>query len=272
MLTGLNEAFVIDGDTRAALIRQDKKCSSLIKPFVSGDDVRKYHVRPSNAWLILLPKGWTRAQMQQASPGETQAWAWLAARHPSLANWLQPFADKARKRTDQGDYWWELRACDYYDKFDLPKIIYPEIAMVSRFAFDESGVVTNKTAFIVPKADKYLLGVLNSKLAWLFFKRVCSVLGDADKRGRLTMQTIYVRQLPIRPINQKDKQERSNHDQLVALVEKMLALPKQLAAAKTPQDTTMLQRQIDATDKQIDQLVYALYGLTDEEIALIEKT
>ena len=50
----------------------------------------------------------------------------------------------------------------------------------------------------------------------------------------------------------------------------MLALHQQLAAAKTPQGTNLLQRQIDATDKQIDQLVYALYGLTDEEIALVE--
>ncbi len=53
---------------------------------------------------------------------------------------------------------------------------------------------------------------------------------------------------------------------------KMLALHQQLAAAKTPQDATPLQRQIDVTDKQIDQLVYALYGLTDEEIALVENT
>lgn len=47
---------------------------------------------------------------------------------------------------------------------------------------------------------------------------------------------------------------------------------KQLATAKTPQDTTLVQRQIAATDNQIDQLVYALYGLTDEEIALVENT
>ena len=111
VLTGLNEAFIIDGDTHAALIRQDKKCSPLIKPFVSGDDVRKYHIRPSEKWLILLPKGWTHKQMQQTSPSEAQAWAWFEARHPSLAQWLEPFTDKARKRTDQGDYWWELRAC-----------------------------------------------------------------------------------------------------------------------------------------------------------------
>ena len=52
----------------------------------------------------------------------------------------------------------------------------------------------------------------------------------------------------------------------------MLALHQQLATAKTPQDTTLLQRQIAATDRQIDLLVYALYGLSDEEIALVEGT
>ena len=72
--------------------------------------------------------------------------------------------------------------------------------------------------------------------------------------------------------NRGPARDRTAHDRIVALVEKMLALHKQLAAAKTPQDTTLLQRQIAATDKQIDQLVYALYGLTDEEIALVEKT
>jgi len=76
--------------------------------------------------------------------------------------------------------------------------------------------------------------------------------------------------IPIAEIDINKAQERVTHDKLVALVEKMLALHQQLAAAKTPQDTTLLQRQIAATDKQIDQLVYQLYGLTDEEIALVE--
>jgi cell division protein FtsL len=57
---------------------------------------------------------------------------------------------------------------------------------------------------------------------------------------------------------------------MVALVESMLSLNKQLAAANTGHEKTSLQRQIDATDRQIDQLVYELYGLTDEEIAIVE--
>jgi len=57
---------------------------------------------------------------------------------------------------------------------------------------------------------------------------------------------------------------------MVALVQSMLALHKQLAAAHTPNEKTMLQRQITATDQQIDRLVYALYGLTEEDVGIVE--
>ncbi|MBM3189623.1 MAG: hypothetical protein FJZ90_12975 [Chloroflexi bacterium] len=57
---------------------------------------------------------------------------------------------------------------------------------------------------------------------------------------------------------------------MVALVERMLALHKELAAARTPTHKTMLQRQIEATDQQIDALVYELYDLTEEEIKIVE--
>ena len=64
--------------------------------------------------------------------------------------------------------------------------------------------------------------------------------------------------------------EVARHDQMVALVERMLDLHKRLAAESVPHVKTVLQRQIDATDRQIDQLVYELYELTDEEIAVVE--
>lgn len=64
--------------------------------------------------------------------------------------------------------------------------------------------------------------------------------------------------------------DKSRHDQMVTLVERMLALHKQLAAAKTPQANTVLERQIEATDRQIDRLVYELYDLTEEEIKIVE--
>ncbi len=74
----------------------------------------------------------------------------------------------------------------------------------------------------------------------------------------------------IRPIDFTSPTDVARHDQMVALVERMLDLHTKLAAEQMPHVKTVLQRQIEATDRQIDLLVYELYGLTDEEIAIVE--
>jgi hypothetical protein len=79
-----------------------------------------------------------------------------------------------------------------------------------------------------------------------------------------------VQQLPIRTIDFTSPADVARHDQLVALVERMLALHEREAAVHTPHDKEVVQGQIDATDKEIDRLVYALYELTAEEIAIVE--
>ena len=76
--------------------------------------------------------------------------------------------------------------------------------------------------------------------------------------------------LHLRPINFPDPADLQRHDQMVALVERMLSLHQQLAEALTPTEKTLLQRQIESTDAQIDALVYELYGLTEEEIKVVE--
>jgi hypothetical protein len=77
-------------------------------------------------------------------------------------------------------------------------------------------------------------------------------------------------QLPIHPIDLSDPTDKARHDRMVELVERMLDLHRQLAEAKVPQVKTVLQRQIAATDRQIDRLVYELYGLTAAEIEIVE--
>ena len=84
------------------------------------------------------------------------------------------------------------------------------------------------------------------------------------------MNCQYIEQLPIRLINFSDSADVARHALMVALVESMLSLHRQAAAARLPQDKEMLQRQIEATDAQIDRLVYELYGLSEEEIKLVE--
>ena len=88
----------------------------------------------------------------------------------------------------------------------------------------------------------------------------------------LWFQEVFVKTLPIPTIDFSDPTDVALHDRMVSLVDQMLSLHKQLQEARTPHEQTGLQRQIEATDGQIDALVYELYGLTEEEIRLIDGT
>lgn len=267
--TGYDKAFVIDSPTRNRLISQDKNSLELIKPYIIGDDVRNYTINFRDRFVILIPKGWTNSQMGKNG----NAWKWLTKNYPAIAKYLEPHEEAAMKRSDKGDYWWELRACSYYEMFEKNKIVYPEIAREPRFAFDTDKYYQNKTTFLISSSDLYLLGVLNSKLAWAFLKRTCSVLGDADKGGRLLLQWIYVKQLPVYKINFDNPAEKSIHSEIVALVEKILALQKQRQAVR-PEDNLdharNLDRQIKDINSEIDKRVFKLYGLSEEEIKLVD--
>ncbi len=113
----------------------------------------------------------------------------------------------------------------------------------------------------------YLLGILNS---WLMTWRHHRRSPKAKKALFPKVLVSDLKNIPIRAIDFADKSDKARHDEMVKLVERMLDLHKQLATARTAPETTALQRQISATDKQIDKLVYALYELTDDEIALVE--
>jgi type I restriction-modification system DNA methylase subunit len=266
VLTGLNEAFLIDELTRKKIVSKDRKAERLIKRFVVGDDVRKYRIRDSKTFIIMIPNGWTRKEMIKGK----DKWKSFGAVYPSIASHLKPFITKAQKRIDKGEYWWELRPCDYYSEMEKPKIIWPEIAKESRFSFDDSSYFPNKTCFFSVSSDKYLLGILNSQTIWFILKNYCSILGDVQNGGRLLQQKIYIEQLPIRTIDFTNPAEKKIHDNLVALVEKMLTLNKELQGKNFDSEKEPIQRQIAATDKKIDSLVYELYGLTEEEIKIVE--
>ncbi len=261
--TGLNEAFVIDAETRARLIAEDKKSKEIIKPFLLGRDLKRYQPPVSDIYLILMPKGWTRIK----SEGISEAWNWLSKQYPAIAKHLLPFAEKGKNRCDKGEYWWELRACDYYEEFEKPKIMLPDISLRGNFALDSvGGKYCVNTAYIISSADQYLLGILNSSLITFFYKTISATF----RGGYLRFIYQYLVMIPIRTIDFNNYHEKKMHDNMVQLVEQMLPLNKQLVEAKTGHEQTLIQRQIDATDKQIDKLVYELYGLTEEEIKIVE--
>ena len=117
------------------------------------------------------------------------------------------------------------------------------------------------------KQELFLLGIINSKLSQFFWGIMFT-----DFKSSFPQVTIFsLSQLPIRKLDLSSRSDRALHDSLVALVERMLKLHTALPAAKSPEVQTHLQREIAATDRAIDQLVYQLYGLTPEEIALVEQ-
>ena len=112
----------------------------------------------------------------------------------------------------------------------------------------------------------YVLGLLNSSPLFWYLR----IISNRFRGGWITCTKQYVGRLPIRTINFDDPEDVARHDKMVALVERMLGLHKKLAAATIPADKELYQRRIEATDKQIDALAYELYGLTDEEVNVVE--
>ena len=274
--TGLNEAFEIDAAVRRQFMRECGECRDVIRLFLGGQDIRRYVVRPCERYLIAIPNGWTNQAMRKLAKkfmrvSERDAWNWLSVHYSPIARHLLPFADSAKKRQDQGEFWWELRACDYYEVLAGPKIIYPDIAKQPRFFLDTEGVYIRNTAYCLGTDDLYLLGVLNSKLFWFSISNISIPFGIRAGQYRYRLIYQYMEKVPIRVIDFNDPADQKRHQRMVEFVEVMLALQKRVAAAKSPHDKTMLQKQIAATDRQIDRLVYELYGLTEDEIRIVEE-
>lgn len=243
--TGLNEAFVIDAATRERLIEEDGRSGEVIKPFLAGRDVKRYVAPKVDKYLILFPKGWTKGQFGDLV--ETEAFAALEKQYPAVARFLTPFADKGRSRYDKGDYWWELRACDYYGEFEKPKIIYAEIATQGQFMIDDSAFL-DTTAYMLKSDSLGFLGVLNSRLFTFIFSNVSSTI----RGGFLRWKKQYMQEISV------PTQEQIESSGIEVLVQQILDKKKSDASA----DVSTLER-------EIDRVVYGLYGLRDGEILTI---
>ena len=210
--TGLNKAFVIDRKTRDQIITEEPKCTSIIKPFLVGDDIRRYEIHFQEMYLIFARRGIDIDEF------------------PSVKKYLEQFKEDLTPKSKvsdsigrkPGDYeWYEIQdTTAYFPEFEKPKIIYPDIAITCRFALDSiGGYYLGNTGYILPRNDLYLLAVLNSKLVEFYYKLISPVLGDASLRGRLRVIDSFVSKIPIRSITST----ASKHD-LTRLLEKCQAL------------------------------------------------
>lgn len=164
--------------------------------------------------------------------------------------------------------WYEIQdTVAYSEEFKKQKIIIPAIVQRASYAFDKNGFYSNDKTSIIPTTDLYLLGVLNSKVPDF----VMHTISSTKQGGYYEYKPMYIEQLPIRTINPSDPTDKAMHDEMVALVERMLRLHEEKGQAGA-RPVGELETDIRATDAAIDALVYRLYGLTDEEIKIVEGT
>jgi hypothetical protein len=154
----------------------------------------------------------------------------------------------------------------------LAKILVPDIADRASFALDERGEYAFTSGYgitlknDVAESPKYILGLLNSRLLDFCLKSISTTM----RGGFFRYFTQFIEQLPIRRIQISDPDDKARHDKMVSLVDRMQELHKRSGVVKNPNEKTQLEREIEATDRQIDQLVYELYGLTEEDIMFVE--
>lgn len=253
--TGLNEAFVIDDNTRHELIKKDKRSKGVLKLYVAGKDIKRYQSFSINRYMILFPKGFTNKNGNKPK----DAWKWLKENYTAIAEHLEPFKERGEKRFDKGDYWWELRACDYYSEFEKPKIILPDIALKMQATFDTNNFYSVNTAYIIPTDDKFLLGLLNSNVVHYYYSKISSTI----RGGYMRFIRQYLETIPI-------KTDKTKELEIAKLVEQLLHLNIELKEANLETKKEQIQNRITYCEDRINEIVYELYGLSEEEIKIIE--
>jgi len=244
-----------------------------LKPFLNDVTVSTFESPVAHHWLIfpyhlagnkamLIPC----AEMSAACP---RVWEYLMENSKTLRNRESGKADS--------DQWYGYIYRKNLTLFDAPKLVVQVISLFGRYAYDDTGLYfagggngpyygIRWLASDSPHSLYYLQALLSSSLLDFYLHKVSSPF----RGGYWSYGKRFIEQLPVRPINFSDPADVARHDKMVTLVERMLDLHKKLAAATIPADKTLYQRQIEATDRQIDALVYELYGLTEEEIAVVE--
>jgi hypothetical protein len=249
--TGLNDVFIVTDTQIDTITKKRKDERGIFLPYLRGRNVKRYIYEHTGEYLLF-------------TDGITDT------SHPNVMSYLREHRAKLEARTDiknTSKKWYELRPCTYYDLLRKPKIIYASVAQRGTFVLDEEGTFVDKTCYFIPSDDKYLLGLLNSKLMFYYFASIAV----QRRGGYFEYLTQYVVQLPIRSINFSDVTEKPRYDKMVTLVDQMLDLHKRQADAKDAAEQERLQRVIDSTDQEIDAMVYELYGLNPEEITIVEE-
>ena len=235
--TGSNEAFLIDEDKKRELCERNPVNAEIIKPILRGRDISRYSYTLAGRYILLAKNGVN-----------------VERDYPDIYEHLESFGDRFRNRGAQGQHWTNLRACSFYDDFKKEKIVWIPLSDLGRFALcNEEVYLLNSAYFLLPPSgmdSKFLLGVLNSSTIGFYLGLVAITSG----MGVSQWTNNYVKEFPI-PEAACEQQTL-----IIELVDQILD------AKRTDPDADVCE-----LENRIDQIVYLLYGLTCEEIAIVEE-
>jgi len=275
--TSANEVYVLDltktsGNFITAYskqLRREVKLERLaISFFLQGREIKRYHILPSGK-VVIIPYLFKN---KKASFIDEVA---LKEKYPKTYLYLLDNQDYLKNREHgkmRGQNWYAYVYPKNIEIMATSKILTPDIADRASFALDEKGDYAFTSGYGITlrggviESPKYFLGLLNSRVLDFFLKNVSTTM----RGGFFRYFTQFITRLPIRRIDFSDSLDKARYDRMVQFVDSMLTLNKQLAEAKSTSQKEVLQRQIDSTDREIDRLVYELYGLTEDEIKIVE--
>ena len=235
--TGSNEAFLIDANKKHYLCEKDAVNAEIIKPILRGRDISRYRYTLAEEYILLAKNGVN-----------------VKDDFPEIYKHLESFGDEFKNRGAQGQHWTNLRACSFYDDFKKEKIVWIPLSDIGRFALCREEVyLLNSAYFLLPPSGldaRFLLGVLNSNTIRFYMDLVALTSG----MGVSQWTNNSVKELPI-PTAFREEQAP------------IIQLVDQISAAKgaKPHANTI------TLEKEIDRIVYSLYDLTREEIAVVEE-
>ena len=234
ILTGYNDAFIVDQQTRDTLITEDPASQEILKPILRGRDIARYRANWADLWLIDTHNGYS-----DVPPIDVD-------NYPAVRAHLDKFISQLERRQDQGVTPYNLRNCAYHEDLEREKVIWIELVKEGRFAFDESGTFIEATAFMLTgKETKPLCALLNSSVAQWYIGKNAPTSGMGTPRWKKA----YVESIPL----VKSKLE-------------LKTLGKLVDEAKLCNDDNKLLQ----IEENIDSVVFRAYGFTIAEVDVIK--
>lgn len=191
--TGLNEAFIINTETRDKLVHADPACASIIKKMLRGEDLRPWYQEDEGRWLILTRRG---IDINKYPSIKAYLEAHRRALEPKPADWPSGKPWLGRKG---GSYkWYEIQdSVDYAVDFERPKLFWPNITKLPRFSWDASGYFINDKGYILCTDDPAILAFLQSRVCWFVISRICTPLRLRAGLWQYQLFAQFIERLPI---------------------------------------------------------------------------